>query len=632
MGSATYPGADAFRFVPIPRPDDTDLERRSALSGRPPIRKPHGARLALTRRMIMLFVPYRTQVLALVVMVAGSAALALFPLRLLGTMADKVVDGDLGALDLLFGFYIAMVIGGALLGVLQGYINQIIGQGVMQQLRSSLHDHLQRLPMRFYTRTRTGEILARVTSDVNGIQRTLTDTFTDFMTNASILTIAFVLMFVLSWQLALIAVIVVPLWSYPTMRMGLLQRRLLRQWHAENAKMSAHLEETLSVSGSMLVKSFGRQPYERDRFEETNANLRGLSMRRLMAARWFNMGSSLFSTLIPGIVYWYGGRAVVEGDISIGTLVAFALLTQRVFGPFASIARINVTVLSSLALFERIFEYLDEDVEIEERADAVALGNSRGAIAFESVNFAYNAVGRQALTDVSFIAQPGQITALVGPSGAGKTTITYLLQRFYDPQCGVVRLDGRGLTELTLDSVSSAVGAVMQDSYLFHDTLAENIRYGRLAASDAEVAAATDTAGLSSFIAVLPDGLETVVGERGYRLSGGEKQRVAIARAILKDAPVLVLDEATASLDSRLEREIREATHQLAHGRTTVVIAHRLSTVLAADQILVLDGGRVVERGRHAELLARGGLYASLYEEQFAEEADSLIEPAAGGS
>ena len=596
------------------------------------MRKPDGARLALTRRVVLLFSPYRWQVLALVVMVLGSAALSLFPLRLLGTMADKVVDGDLGALDLLFGAYVAMVVSGALLGVLQGYVNQIIGQGVMQRLRSDLHDHLQRLPMRFYTRTRTGEILARVTSDVNGIQRTLTDTFTDFMTNASILAIAFALMFALSWQLALIALIVVPLWSYPTMRIGLQQRRLLGLWHAENAKMAAHLEETLSVSGSMLVKSFGREPYESDRFEVSNANLRTLSLRRMMSARWFNMGSSLFSTLIPGIVYWYGGRAVVDGDISIGTLVAFALLTQRVFGPFASIARINVTMLSSLALFERIFEYLDEDVEIEERAEAVALHPARGAIAFEGVDFSYNEGARSALSDLSFTAEPGQITALVGPSGAGKTTITYLLQRFYDPQAGVVRLDGHRLTDLTLDSISSAVGAVMQDSYLFHDTLAENIRYGRLSASDAEVAAVAETAGLSRFIGQLPEGLQTMVGERGYRLSGGEKQRVAIARAVLKDAPVLILDEATASLDSRLEREIREATRRLARGRTTVVIAHRLSTVLAADQILVLDGGRIVERGRHAALLAQGGLYASLYAEQFADEADASIEPAAGGS
>jgi len=600
---------------------------------------PKGHRLALTRRIVRLFTPYRKRVGVLVLLVVASSALALIPLRLLGTMADRVLDHDLGALDTLFGIYIGLILGASLISVAQSYINQTIGQGVMTGLRTRLHDHLQLLPVSFYTRTRTGEILSRVTTDVNGIQRTLTDTFTDFLGNVGILLVAFGLMFSLSWQLALLALIVVPLWSYPTMRVGLLQRRLMREWHVEAANMSAHLEETLSVSGAMLVKSFGRQPYEADRFGESNRRLRDLSMKRIMASRWFNMGSGLFATLVPGIVYWWGGRAVVDGDISIGTLVAFALLTQRVFGPFASIARINVTMLSSLALFERIFEFLDEDVDIEERADAAVLTDVRGELQFDHVTFGYGSGSRAALNDVSFRAAPGEMVALVGPSGAGKTTITYLLQRFHDPQTGVVRLDGHPLTDLRLDGVSASVAAVMQDSYLFHDTLAQNIRYGRLTASDEEVGNAAKLAGLGPFVAQLPEGLATVVGERGYRLSGGEKQRVAIARAMLKDAPVLIMDEATASLDSKLEREIREATRLLARGRTTVVIAHRLSTVLEADQILVLDQGSIVERGRHAELLAQGGLYASLYHEQFSEQSTdpfdekttASIEPAAGG-
>ena len=383
--------------------------------------------------------------------------------------------------------------------------------------------------------------------------------------------------------------------------------------------MSSQLEETLSVSGSMLVKAFGREEHERERFEASNESLRSLAIRRMMAGRWFNMATSGFGALIPGIVYWYGGRAVLGGEnLSPGDVVAFAMLTQQVFGPFATIARVNTTLLSSAALFERIFEYLDLPLEVEERPDAVSLTDARGAVAFEGVRFAYGSGGRLALDDVSIAVEPGEMVALVGPSGAGKTTVTYLLQRFYDPQAGTVRLDGHDLRDLTLASISANVGAVMQETYLFHASLADNIRYGRLEASAEAVTVAARTAGLGGLIERLPDGLDTVVGERGFRLSGGEKQRVAIARAILKDPPVLILDEATSSLDSRLEREIREAMAELARGRTTIVIAHRLSTVVAADQILVFDGGRIVERGRHEELLQREGLYAALYHEQFA--------------
>jgi ATP-binding cassette subfamily B protein len=404
----------------------------------------------------------------------------------------------------------------------------------------------------------------------------------------------------------------------------------MREWHEESARMSAHVEETLSISGSMLVKTFGRQEHEAARFDRSNRTLRSLSIRRMMAGRWFNMATGLFGALAPGAVYWFGGRAVVGEELTLGVVVAFAVLTQRVFQPFASIARINTTALSSLALFERLFEYLDLPVEVDERPDATTLVHPRGAIRFESVTFAYGPTAPPALRDVSFDVEPGQMVALVGPSGAGKTTVTYLLQRFYDPQQGRVLLDGHDMRELTLDSVARAVGAVMQETYLFHASLMENIRYGRLTADDGDVQAAATAAGLDSLIESLPEGFETVVGERGYRLSGGERQRVAIARAILKEPPILVLDEATASLDSRLEREIRESTARLSRGRTTVVIAHRLSTVMAADAILVLDRGQIVERGRHAELLRREGLYAALYREQFSDpEAESAAVAAA---
>ncbi len=589
---------------------------------------PTGSKKRIFARTLGLFRPFTGSVALLVVLIAATAALDLLPALIVKEMVDAATSGDaapsgaLTRINLLFLGLVASVLVAGVLGVALGYVNQAIGQGVMYRLRGDLHAHLQRLSVRFFTQTRTGEILARVSTDVNGVQGAVTGTFTEFLQNAITLAVALGLMLALEWRLAAIALVILPLWVYPTMRVGQIQRRLMRLWHEENAKMSAHLEETLSVSGVMLVKAFGRQTHESDRFEASNATLRDLSVRRMMAGRWFNLATGLFGALAPGAVYWFGGRAVVGQELTIGSVVAFAVLTQRVFQPFAGIARINTTLLSSLALFERIFEYLDLPIEVEERPGARPLGAPRGHVVFEDVSFAYASGARNALADINLEVRPGQMAALVGPSGAGKTTATYLLQRFYDPQAGRVLIDGHDLRDVTLDSVARTVGAVMQDTYLFHASLMDNIRYGRLDAPTADVEAAARAAGLRSMIERLPEGLETVVGERGYRLSGGEKQRVAIARAILKDPPILVLDEATASLDSRLEREIREATARLAVGRTTIVIAHRLSTVLAADVIFVFDGGRIVEQGRHAELLARDGLYASLYREQF--EADIL--------
>ena len=596
--------------------------------------RPSGEKSRIFMRTLALFRPYKAASVALILLIAITATLDLVPALFIGAIVDAATQdaGDRGRIDLLFGLLVFAVVVSGLLGVLRGYINQLIGQSVMYRLRADLHEHLQRLPVRFFTQTRTGEILSRVSTDVNGVQQAVTGTFTDFLMNLVTLLVAVGIMFLLEWRLALVALLVLPLWVWPTVKVGLIQRNLMREWHEESAQMSAHLEETLSVSGAMLVKTFGRQEYESERFERSNASLRSLSIRRMMAGRWFNFATALFGALVPGAVYWFGGRAVIGDDLTMGVVVAFAALTQRVFQPFASIARINTTVLSSLALFERVFEYLDLPVEVDERPDAVTLDDPRGDVSFRGVTFSYIAGNAPALAGIDMEVRAGQMAALVGPSGAGKTTATYLVQRFYDPQQGRVMLDGHDVRDLTLDSVARSVGAVMQDTYLFHTSLADNVRYGRLDASDGDVRIAARAAGLDELIDRLPEGMETVVGERGYRLSGGEKQRVAIARAILKDPPVLILDEATASLDSRLERQIRHSTRELAQGRTTIVIAHRLSTVVAADVIFVFDEGRIVERGTHAELLAANGLYATLYREQFAAEAEQRVEgvPAGG--
>ncbi|MDH5675292.1 MAG: ABC transporter ATP-binding protein/permease [Myxococcales bacterium] len=585
------------------------------------------------RRALSLFGPFKWHLTVMVLLVLATSALEQLPVLCIRAIVDEAVvgEGELDEINFYFGAMLGMHLLGALLGVVRGYLNQLIGQGVIVGLRERLHAHLQRMSMRFFTETRAGEILSRVTTDVHGIQEAVTGTFTAMLLNVATLVNALGLMFYLEWRLALALTVVLPLWVYPTLRIGDVMRSLQRSWQQESANMSAHVSETLSVSGSMLVKSFGRQGFEAGRFGQANQALRELTIKRFLAGRWFNTSTQLFGAFSVGLVYFWGARSVVSGEIpSVGVVVAFATLAQRVFTPFRQIARINTTALTSMALFERIFEYLDMPVEVDEKPDARVLARPGGRVRFEGVSFAYRRGGDRALEDISFEARPGTMLALVGPSGAGKSTIGHLMQRFYDPEAGRVLLDDHDLRDLKLSTLADAVGSVAQDTYLFHTTLGDNIRYGHLGASNDEVQKAADMAGLQPLIEALPKGMETIVGERGHRLSGGEKQRVAIARAILKNPPVLILDEATASLDARLEREIREATERLAQGRTTIVIAHRLSTVLSADEICVLEGGRIVERGTHSELLAQDGLYSALYREQMAEEEASGAEQADG--
>ena len=592
---------------------------------------PSGEKRSLLLRSLGLLRPYARAVVILVVLIGVARTLQLSFALLMGEMVDAASsEGDRGRLNFLVMVFGAAIAGAAILGLVHSVMQSMLTQSLVTRLRDRLFSHLQRLSMRFYTQSRTGEILSRATTDVNQVQGSLGGVLSDLLPSFATVIIAAVLMVTLDWRLMLLAVSFLPFLVVPTIYVGTIQRRLMRRWHDEMGEMSSHLEETLSVSGSTLVRVFGRAGHERIEFQRHNESLRSLYVRRAIAGQVFGRLTIVYGTLVPGLIFWFGGHAVIDGDITIGTVVTFSVISGQVFEPFVAIARSNTTLLASLAVFERIFEYIDLPVEVDEAPDAIDLEDPQGAIAFERVSFAYTPQAALALDDISFEVEAGETIALVGPSGAGKTTVTYLIQRFYDPTAGTVRLDGHDVRDLTLRSLPRTVGSVMQETYLFHMTFAENIRYGRLEATDDEVRAAAHVAGLEGLIERLPDGMETVVGQRGYRLSGGERQRVAIARAILNDPPILLLDEATASLDSRLERQIREATRRLSEGRTVVVIAHRLSTVVEADRIVVLDEGRLVDQGTHAELLARGGLYAELYREQFASGTESLLELAPG--
>jgi ATP-binding cassette subfamily B protein len=609
--------------------------------------RPHVDRQWL-RRVLRYARPYwRLVTLVLVTMVAISL-LELIPPLLYRDLIDNVLPNrDFARLNLLALGMIGLPLLSGLIGVAQRYFSARVGEGIIFDLRQQMYAHLQRMSLRFFTHTKSGEIVSRFNNDVVGAQNAITGTLPDIVINVLTLVSTLAVMVSIEWRLTLLSVAVMPLFLLPARRVGRILRDIRRQAMEFNADMSSIISETLGISGALLVKTFGRQRQEVDRFREVNRQVRDIGVRRALVGRWFFMGLGIASAIGTALIYWLGGHRVLSGAISVGTIVAFAAYLGRLYGPISALSNVQVQFAISMVSFERVFEYLDLPAEIQDRPQAVELGSVAGRVRFANVSFSYltghetpktdvHEAGRHgdgavdallpvpsrrwALRRLSFEVRPGQLVALVGPSGAGKTTVTYLLPRLYDPTEGRIILDGHDLRDVTQESLAHQIGMVTQETYLFHDTVRANLLYARPNATQDELEAACRAANIHDVIAGLPDGYDTVVGERGYRLSGGEKQRLAIARVILKDPCILILDEATSHLDSHSEALIQAALEPLFEGRTSLVIAHRLSTILAANKILVLDEGRLVEEGTHNELLARGGLYAHLYETQFGRE------------
>ncbi|RZU53089.1 ATP-binding cassette subfamily B protein [Krasilnikovia cinnamomea] len=607
----------------------------------------HNLSRGTTRRILTFARPYRRDIGVFLVTVVLAACIGVATPVLAGHVVNAITAGGPEATSLVVRLAVAiavLAVADAFLSLAQRWYSARIGEGIILDLRTQVYDHVQRMPLQFFTRTQTGALVSRLNNDVLGAQRAFTSTLSGVVSNVIQLVLTAAVMFTLSWQITVLSLLLLPVFIIPARRVGKRLAEITRESYNLDAKMNATMTERFNVSGALLVKLFGRPDTEAARFGERAARVRDIGVQSAMYSRTFFVAMLLVASLAQALTYGLGGWLAVTGSVTAGTVVTLALLLTRLYGPLTALSNVRVDVMSALVSFDRVFEVLDLRPGIEEKPDATPIPSGSGRVEFRDVHFRYPSAGEVSLATledvaaldrtrnapvlrgVDFTVEPGQMVALVGPSGAGKSTTSMLVSRVYDVTDGAVLVGGVDVRDATLDSLRDTIGVVTQDSHLFHETIAENLRYARPDATEADMWEALRGAQVADLVEALPDGLDTVVGDRGYRFSGGEKQRIAIARLLLKHPSIVILDEATAHLDSESEAAVQRALSKALEGRTALVIAHRLSTVRDADQILVLDEGRIVERGRHTELVAAGGLYAELYRTQFAV-ADSPAPP-----